>query len=148
MEALEETPKRRRGRPKGSLNKATIARMSEPEEALEEAPEEVPEEEAEAPEEAEVLEVPEVPDPPTKRRARKVAIAAPPEPPGPPSSPKPALSTKRARKVTMAPASTPELTSGTFLEHLTKGLRSARELEASRRNSQYESFFQGFPMKS
>ena len=130
MEALEETPKKRRGRPKGSLNKATIARMSEPE-----APEEVPEE---APEEA-----PEVPDPP-KRRPRKVAEPPPPEPP--------VLSTKRrARKVTMAsaPPSTPEpLTSDTFLEQLNKGLRSARELEATKRNAHYESFFQGFPMRS
>ncbi len=130
MEALE-TPKRRRGRPKGSLNKATIARMSEPE-----APEEVPEE---APEEAPepVLGVPE-----PKRRPRKVA-EPPPEPP--------VLSTKRARKVTMAsaPPSTPEpLTSDTFLEHLTKGRRSARELEATKRNAHYESFFQGFPMRS
>ena len=138
MEALEETPKRRRGRPKGSLNKATIARMSEAE-----APEEVPEEAVpeEAPEEAVPEPVLEVPEP--KRRPRKVA-EPPPEPP--------VLSTKRrARKITMAstPPSTPEpLTSGTFLEQLNKGLRSARELEATKRNAHYESFFQGFPMRS
>ncbi len=135
MEALEETPKKRRGRPKGSLNKATIARMSEPE-----APEEAPEE-AEVPEVPVPEPVPEVPEP--KRRPRKVA-EPPPEPP--------VLSTKRrARKVTMAstPPSTPEpLTSDTFLEQLNKGLRSARELEASKRNAHYESFFQGFPMRS
>ena len=136
MEALEETPKKRRGRPKGSLNRATIARM-----AAAEAPEEVPEEAPEEAPEVPVPEsVPEVPEP--KRRPRKVA-EPPPEPP--------VLSTKRARKVTMAsaPPSTPEpLTSDTFLEHLTKGLRSARELEATKRNAHYESFFQGFPMRS
>ncbi len=146
MEALEETPKKRRGRPKGSLNRATIARMAEAE-----APEEPePEPEPETPPDFRLNvefhppepEPPEPPQPPPKKAKTKQT----PEP----SSP--VLSTKRrARKVTMAsaPPSTPEpLTSGTFLEHLTKGLRSARELEASKRNAHYESFFQGFPMKS
>ena len=143
MEALE-TPKRKRGRPKGSLNKATIARMSEAE-----APEEPePEPELEIPPDFNVEfhppepEPPEPPQPPPKKAKTK-------QPPEPSS---PVLSTKRrARKVTMAsaPPSTPEpLTSDTFLEHLTKGLRSARELEATKRNAHYESFFQGFPMRS
>ena len=149
MEALE-TPKRKRGRPKGSLNKATIARMSEPE-----APEEPePEPEPEIPPDFRLNvefdpsepEPPEPLQPPPKNAKTKQA----PEPPIPPEPP--VLSTKRrARKITMAsaPPSTPEpLTSDTFLEHLTKGLRSARELEASKRNAHYESFFQGFPMRS
>ncbi len=143
MEALEETPKKRRGRPKGSLNKATIARMSEPE-----APEEPePEPEPEIPPDFNVEfhppepEPPEPPQPPPKKAKTK-------QPPEPSS---PVLSTKRARKITMAstPPSTPEpLTSDTFLEQLNKGLRSARELEATKRNAHYESFFQGFPMRS
>ncbi len=157
MEALE-TPKRRRGRPKGSLNKATIARMAAegreqeaPEEPEAPEPEEPEAPEPEAPEapEPEAQEAPEPPQPPPKKAKPK---QAPPEP-IPPQPP--VLSTKRrARKVAMAsaapsaPPSTPELTSDTFLEHLTKGLRSARELETSRRNAHYESFFQGFPIRS
>ena len=134
-----EAPKRGRGRPKGSLNKKTLERMSAQareaevpevlEEASEEASEETPEETPE--------EVPEeVPEPPPRPK-RKAAAKRAPEVPAPPAA-KPRA--KRAPPAPRAPPVAPPKPRS-YLEVLKAGLDDARRRQKQERATRYDSYF-------
>ena len=150
-EDIESAPvKRGRGRPKGSLNKKTLARKEEAEvpftldvdfesnEILGEPqpePEPVPEPEPEP-----------VPEPPKLKRA--ASRKAPPPPPVSPDEseeepppPKP----KRVRR-TPKPAAAPQpppvvQPPPTYLEVLTRGLRAAQATQKAQKVARYDAFF-------
>ena len=156
MEEIESAPaKRGRGRPKGSLNKKTIARMSDNEE--EQAP--IPFTLDVDFESNEILGDPEpVPDPepepepepvrPKLKRAvsRKTRIPDPPpvsaeesEDETPPPKPKRVRRTpKPAAAPQPPPVAQPPLT---YLEVLTRGLRAAQATQKAEKVARYDAFF-------
>ena len=142
-----EAPKRGRGRPKGSLNKKTLERMSAQareaevpevlEEASEEASEETPEETPEEVTEEAPEEVPEeVPEPPPRPK-RKAAAKRAPEVPAPPAA-KPRA--KRAPPAPRAPPVAPPKPRS-YLEVLREGLEDARRRQKQERATRYDSYF-------
>ena len=157
MEDIESAPvKRARGRPKGSLNKKTLARVAEEEadvpvpftldvdfESNEILGESEPISEPAEPEE------PASPPPPPKLK-RRVSRKAPPAPPVsaeesedeiPPPKPK---KVRRTPKPAAAPQprARPEASPPpTYLEVLTRGLRAAQATQKAEKVARYDAFF-------
>ena len=161
MEDVEVPVKRGRGRPKGSLNKKTLARMDNDEGEEEPVPftldvdfesneimgESEPIPEPEEPEE------PASPPPPPPKLKRAASKRKPPPPPGSPEEseeepppPKP----KRERRPKPKPAAVPQpppvvhqLTQPppTYLEVLTRGLRAAQATQKAQKVARYDAFF-------
>ena len=151
--------KRGRGRPKGSLNKKTLARMNNDEGEEEPVPftldvdfesneimgesEPIPE-----PEEPEELASPPPPPPPPKLK-RAASKRKPRPPPGSPEEseeepppPKP----KRERRPKPKPAAVPppvvhQQPPPTYLEVLTRGLRAAQATQKAEKVARYDAFF-------
>ena len=158
----EEPPKRGRGRPKGSLNKKTLAKREAEAEmrasigappqkfALDVSFEETPEEEVEPEPEPEPERPEPEPEPPKRTRKKKPTEITPEEsaeteeepeePEPPPPSPK-----KRAKRQPKHKAQKPvRMTSPeppSYLEIVKRGLELARHKQKAEKVAKYDSFF-------
>ena len=140
---IEAPPKRGRGRPKGSLNKKTIATREKAAEVrertiLDVAFEETPEEEAA--QEPEELEQPE-PEPEPEELEEEPAEAEEPEPPPPPrpkaKAPRVKRQPKEPKPVRMTSPEPPS-----YLDILKRGLDIAKHKQKAEKVARYDSFFQ------
>ena len=152
--------KRGRGRPKGSLNKKTLARVAEEADVPVPFTLDVDFESNEILGESEPINEPEEPEepaspPPPPKLKRRVSRKAPPAPPVSEESedePPPPPKRKRAVRMQAQPrrAPAPEVAAPqppvvqpppTYLEVLTRGLRAAQATQKAERVARYDAFF-------